>query len=486
MELCEGLNSTLDRLTLNADSATTAAHDSHANSETGASAADTASALAMLDAKQAAVADLRFLRTRVLRLRLALASRMAADQLPALAAEALACVHEAPHDYHVVTAAAAIAHTTKAQRPDFRLRTDALEAMLPALQPNLSAPSQRLRGATLALLCCYDPPFAPLPTPAEGEPDGPPAPAAPSDVLQLLQRVEGRPSTVENGRQSAVDIARLGASLQYGRVPASLVGPVTGGLLGLLHIRFSVLWKPASEALAKALEHRTAVAWPLVLAALTDTQAEFLRGRWQRKTIAAADGTQADTLISRYREQLRSGEAAAAGGSTDPAVRLDHLLQALDGVPPTVVESRSRDWVPLLLSFCAAKGANCAAGRSGADVDEDDAADGEEAALAERRASGADASTSEPSANLQVGGKAWRQELRAWLALLGGLKGAKGLHRWREVQRAVALQLTDVEPAVQQAALKSLKVRLSTANCIETEVICASPTISTRRSAPDN
>jgi len=33
------------------------------------------------------------------------------------------------------------------------------------------------------------------------EPDALPAPAAPSDVLRLLQRVEGRPSTVENGRQ---------------------------------------------------------------------------------------------------------------------------------------------------------------------------------------------------------------------------------------------------------------------------------------------
>jgi hypothetical protein len=37
--------------------------------------------------------------------------------------------------------------------------------------------------------------------------------------------------------QSVVDIARLGANLQYGRVPASLVSPVVSGLLGLLHIR---------------------------------------------------------------------------------------------------------------------------------------------------------------------------------------------------------------------------------------------------------
>ena len=55
--------------------------------------------------------------------------------------------------------------------------------------------------------------------------------------------------------------------------------------------------------------------------------------------------------------------------------------------------------------------------------------------------------------------QAWRQQLRGWLALLGGLKGAKGLHRWREVQRAVALQLSDMDSGVQQAAIKSMKVR---------------------------
>ena len=41
------------------------------------------------------------------------------------------------------------------------------QAVLPAMQPNLSAPSQRLRAATLALLCCYDPPFVPTPAPAQ-------------------------------------------------------------------------------------------------------------------------------------------------------------------------------------------------------------------------------------------------------------------------------------------------------------------------------
>ena len=49
-------------------------------------------------------------------------------------------------------------------------------------------------------------------------------------------------------------------------------------------------------------------------------------------------------------------------------------------------------------------------------------------------------------------------QLQEWLAVLGGLKGAKGLFRWREARRAAALQLGDIEPGVQQAALRCLKV----------------------------
>ena len=62
-----------------------------------------------------------------------------------------------------------------------------------------------------------------------------------------------------------------------------------------------------------------------------------------------------------------------------------YAAQAIAGVAPTVIESRSKDWVTLLLGFCAAKGSGGSvvlAGRRNADSDDEDAADGDDAALA--------------------------------------------------------------------------------------------------------
>ena len=42
--------------------------------------------------------------------------------------------------------------------------------------------------------------------------------------------------------------------------------------------RFSLLWSPTSQALGMALEKHADVAWPLVLGALRDAQADHLGG----------------------------------------------------------------------------------------------------------------------------------------------------------------------------------------------------------------
>ena len=87
MELCEALNATLGTLTSRA--VHDIASEPQGKVDTGAAviSADPAAQPATRDTEAAGDADLRFLRSRVLRLRLALAARMAPAQLPDLAGE---------------------------------------------------------------------------------------------------------------------------------------------------------------------------------------------------------------------------------------------------------------------------------------------------------------------------------------------------------------------------------------------------------------
>lgn len=55
--------------------------------------------------------------------------------------------------------------------------------------------------------------------------------------------------------------------------------------------------------------------------------------------------------------------------------------------------------------------------------------------------------------------RAWRALAKEWMAALTLFKSLKGVHRWKELRSAVALQLLASDPSLQQAALKCLKVR---------------------------
>ena len=54
--------------------------------------------------------------------------------------------------------------------------------------------------------------------------------------------------------------------------------------------------------------------------------------------------------------------------------------------------------------------------------------------------------------------RAWRATLKEWLAVLAAVRGLRGIWGAAEVRRAVALQLSDTDPAIQLAALDGLKV----------------------------
>lgn len=218
-----------------------------------------------------------------------------------------------------------------------------------------------------------------------------------------------------------------------------------------------------------ALDQYPALAWPLMHAQLTAAQADFLAGDCAARPADTAPvaGQQGPggaaapppLLGPRFAAAAASGEAAAGGGSTDAAVRLTHLLKAMAAANNSVVESKARDWVPLFLAFTAASptaagdGEDVAAAAAPADDDSEEDEEGGEGGEGGAMAARA------PAGHLGLGpltGRFWRSGMREWLALLGGLRGARGMHQWETVQvggwvrqLSVLQAPTAVQPAAQ-------------------------------------
>lgn len=199
-----------------------------------------------------------------------------------------------------------------------------------------------------------------------------------------------------------------------------------------------------------ALDQYPAVAWPLMHRQLAVAQEAFLAGdcfarpaEASAAAAAAAAGQQAAApplLGPRFAAAAASGGDAAAGGSTDAAVRLTHILKAMEAANNSVVESKARDWVPLFLAFTAANptaagtddgGSAAAAGPGAQAAAAEDSEDEEEAPEA---GGGGSQQQQRAGGTGPLTGRAWRSSLREWLALLGGLRGARGMFQWEAVQ----------------------------------------------------
>jgi hypothetical protein len=247
-----------------------------------------------------------------------------------------------------------------------------------------------------------------------------------------------------------LDLAWIGvAGTQRESLSRGADGSVCCRCLPRLWRRFAGLWTPAHVALAMALDTYPALAWPLIHQQLVAAQAAFLAGDcYARRPADAGPGASAAGAIAagapvqfqqqleplltrRFAEAAASGAPAATGGSTDSAVRLTHLLKALGGANNNVVESKARAWVPLFLAYTAASAiaedssAAAAAPAAAAAAEEEDEDEGEEEGPELREGATLGGSAS---------GRAWRTGLREWLAVLGGLKGAKGIAQWEAVQ----------------------------------------------------
>lgn len=382
--------------------------------------------------------------------RVALA-KLAAPDLSSLE-EALTFLEQQPREYHAVHAAAELlAHSQTAALPA-TLAPSHFARLAGLLAPNLGSKSAALRRQTLRLLCAFPQPSSQ----ASGGTEDVDAGQA-CDALQQLLGIEERPLGADSGRAAVVALGRLKNYFEYGRIPDVLVPAVVSGLLGTLHIRFSSLWSPAASSLAAALDAHPAVTWPLLLEALTAAQAAFLRGEVQVQSHSLPGAVEDEehkevTLRERFAATVAEGSAEASGGSTDAAVRLTHLLKALSGANNNVVEGKAKDWIPLFLTYSAAKTPEGVGGTEEAEEVEDDAGGGEEESENEEEI----VATPEHAVS-SVPTRIWRSGLKEWLALMAGLKGLRAVPNADAVRHSVATHLMDSDPAVQQAVLKCLK-----------------------------
>ena len=364
-----------------------------------------------------------------------------------------------------------------------------LVGLLPLFQDRLSSPAQSLRQAVLRLLCAFDQPLESVGEAPSGQAEalappaakaGPKASKNPCSALRDLLTIESAACTMENGRRAAMLLTNLKVGFEYRKVPEVLIAATVHALLGLLAVRFSVLWAPAVEALGAALEFNSEVAWPIVFRYLMAVQSEFLGGSLRafdaeeaRKAVElrAAPGQLPASVVERFALAQRAASVEAGGGCTDTSTRLGSVLKAMAKAPGSVFEKRAKDWMPLALEYMTPTGFDSPAKGNGEEEEDQDNSEDEEGGTgrkarvgkrrrseAEERAGGV-ASTSAPVQPQQqrVGGRQWRLQLRAWLEFLSTMGGIKSLFRSNELQVHIGRLLLDTDTAVQQAAIKCLK-----------------------------
>ena len=386
----------------------------------------------------------------------------------ALKLEALELVHAHPQAYHAVHAAGEALSQLSRSNPT-SLSTSSLLQLAPLLAPNLSHPSVTLRVATLRVLCSFQQP--PYLVSSDAQDDSAAITSTttaahqqqPCDALQQLLSVNARELGADGGRPAIVALGRVKTNLEFHRIPLALVPLVVRALLGVLHIRFAPLWPAVNVALAAALDAYPLLTWPLLLEELNASQTAFLGGDCYAQprssdSSSTTHSTSTTTALvveeapvelgARFLRAVIQGSGAAAGGSTDAAARLTHILRALATANTNTVEGKSKEWVPLFLFFSAAKSPDGVASNVAEDDDGDDDENDEND----------DENEESPSeVVVSITPRVWRVALREWLGMLAGLKGIRGTHRAAALQHAVASHCLDIDPLVQKTALKCLK-----------------------------
>ena len=345
---------------------------------------------------------------------------------------ALDVLLEHSSNYHAIAAAAKVLdeHVNGSMTSE---HSEKSMAIISQLAPNLSGKTAALRKETLR--CLFK--------------------LTNADVFKQLLSIEDRPFFgVDSGRYVAVTLGRVQTLLEYSKVPKDVFPATVHALLGVLYVKFSPIWAPAAEALGTALTVDSSVTWPLLFDALRGAQGELMCGNSSDESsgAAVAGDTHAaamdldslkvrmDRALWAYNDETRP---------TDATVMMTFLLKSLGSANANAVESKSKEWVPLLLEFMSFRQRQDDTVK---EIDELEELEEEEEECVENE----EEIQEEINPARRMDKYAWRATLKEWLAVLARLKGARGLYKAEQLQQAVSIHILDIDPSVQAAALRCL------------------------------
>lgn len=166
-----------------------------------------------------------------------------------------------------------------------------------------------------------------------------------SDVIQLLLSIEQTPLSISTTRRITLLISRLQMGLSSSRVSADYVPLVFNGIIGIFHNRFSNLWNSAVECLSVMTEKYVELVWDRFVQYFEKYQTIFLNSHTQLHMVIVESPNKSSDLVELFNLFVKPDFDC-----TPCASILSLLLQSLQKIP-RVVESRSRQIIPLFFTF---------------------------------------------------------------------------------------------------------------------------------------
>ncbi|KAI5337169.1 hypothetical protein L3X38_016438 [Prunus dulcis] len=247
---------------------------------------------------------------------------------------------------------------TKSRTYHPELQADKAIDALDIFADNLCHSDRGIRASTLRILCHYETLNCNICTEDEPVAKKLRTEVSPTchvdnqgfNVLHLLLSIESTPLSISTSRKVTLLISRIQMGLSTGRIAEAYLPLVLNGMIGIFHNRFSYLWNPTSECLAVLISQNTGLVWEMLVHYFEQCLSRFQASFDQVEEVNSKLTNKSSDLVEGFNLCITS-----KSDSTPSAAVLSSLLQSLQRIP-TIIESKSRQIIPLFLKFL---GYNC-------------------------------------------------------------------------------------------------------------------------------